>query len=934
MAVKVTVYGTADMRQIENARKELDRLESTARKASTGFAASMSRAGSAMQSAGTRIADVGGAMTRTLTPAVVAAGAGIWKATQMASDLAETTSKVGVIFGKTSGEIEKWAGTAATSMGQSKQQAMDAAATFAMFGQSAGLSGKNLVGFSTEFAALASDMASFNNTTPEEAITAIGAALRGEMEPIRKYNVLLNDQVLREEARAMGIYKGNGALTAQQKVLASSSLIFKQTTKQQGDFARTSNQLANQQRIASAELKNQVTELGTAFIPMMLTATTVLREKVIPAIKGLSEWFTGLSPATRQAIVLAGLFVGALGPVVLVAGNVIKALGLVTSGIGTMASAMTKSITVMRAFATGFAQPASGASAFASAAQKAGAAVRTAMATMATAVKNAMLAIGRALLANPWLLAVAAVIAAVVLIVKNWDKVKTFVLASWQAIKSAASTVWNAIVGIVKGAASKVWSAIQAYFGFYKKMATFGLQLVQGLWAGITNAGAWIKSKIKGWTDQILNDIKGFFGIASPSKETTKIGVFLSEGIAKGMTDAEPKVTKAAKTVTDKALKASKAAAAKAAKEVATAAAEAAAKARDAAQAQLDTVRDGMSAIGDQISSALDAVEEAANRLVYAAEDSWTSASDRLANLRDEARSFASSIRDSLRGVFSLRDALSTDRGGTFLGNLREQLASMTTFAGQIRSLRGLGLNEASMQEIIQAGVEQGSQIAAAILSGGSSAVAEINSLEAQITEQATSLGNLFAEDKFGAELSKAEKNLLVAQQSLAAATASRDATLATIDAQRAATDRILGKSRDGLDALVSALSKGLGDTKQTIADILAMIGSKIGQLQSLSATASGLAVTAGKTEKPMTASEILRAQELYAGTTSGSAANFRLADQLLSAGAKPSKTVNVEAGAVQINVNDPGSMSEWSGGAYGVVSSAFDQLLKEIAAK
>ena len=57
-----------------------------------------------------------------------------------ASDMEETVSKIGVIFGETSLEIEKFAETAARDIGQSKVQAMDAAAQFAIFGKAAGLS--------------------------------------------------------------------------------------------------------------------------------------------------------------------------------------------------------------------------------------------------------------------------------------------------------------------------------------------------------------------------------------------------------------------------------------------------------------------------------------------------------------------------------------------------------------------------------------------------------------------------------------------------------------------------------------------------------------------------------------------------------------------------------------------------------------------------
>jgi len=56
MAVKVSVYGTANMRQIENARKELDKLERDARKSASGFRGSMNKLGSAATSTGSKIA--------------------------------------------------------------------------------------------------------------------------------------------------------------------------------------------------------------------------------------------------------------------------------------------------------------------------------------------------------------------------------------------------------------------------------------------------------------------------------------------------------------------------------------------------------------------------------------------------------------------------------------------------------------------------------------------------------------------------------------------------------------------------------------------------------------------------------------------------------------------------------------------------------------
>ena len=190
-----------------------------------------------------------------------------------ASNMQEALSKVNVVFGRGAKEVENFANSAAKNLGQSKQAVLDAAGVFGTFGKAAGLAGTDLALFSNDFTTLATDLASFNNTSPEEAVQAIGAALRGEAEPLRRFGVLLNDATLKQEAMALGIYDGSGALTAQQKILAAQAAIYKQTGDAQGDFMRTSDGLANSQRTLSATFENVKANMGAAFIKQAEIAT-------------------------------------------------------------------------------------------------------------------------------------------------------------------------------------------------------------------------------------------------------------------------------------------------------------------------------------------------------------------------------------------------------------------------------------------------------------------------------------------------------------------------------------------------------------------------------------------------------------------------------------------------------------------------------------
>ena len=271
-----------------------------------------------VQTFGSKLADFGkkaGVVLAAVGAAASAMAIKIGKESiQAASDLAESTSKIKVIFGASAEDIQNFAASAAKSLGQTRTQAQDAAATFATFGKAAGLTGKDLTKFSTEFVKLASDIASFNNTSVDQAITALGASLRGESEPMRAYGVLLNDATLKAKALEMGIYSGTGTLTAQQKVLAAHQVVLSQTKDAQGDFARTADGMANSQKILTARLEEAKITLGQALLPIALQVVTLFNDKFLPVIENIAGAFSnangsGLSEKVKQfAEVLQKIF--------------------------------------------------------------------------------------------------------------------------------------------------------------------------------------------------------------------------------------------------------------------------------------------------------------------------------------------------------------------------------------------------------------------------------------------------------------------------------------------------------------------------------------------------------------------------------------------------------------------------------------------------
>lgn len=71
---------------------------------------------------------------------------------------------------------------------------------------------------------------------------------------------------------------------------------------------------------------------------------------------------------------------------------------------------------------------------------------------------------------------------------------------------------------------------------FWQALGDAGFQLIKGLWEGIKGAQDWIWRQLKGFFGGLLNQIKDFLGIHSPSTVFAGYGKFLIQGLEKGLT--------------------------------------------------------------------------------------------------------------------------------------------------------------------------------------------------------------------------------------------------------------------------------------------------------------------------------------------------------------------------------------------------------------
>ncbi|MEM9465294.1 MAG: hypothetical protein AAGA90_07960 [Actinomycetota bacterium] len=244
------------------------------------------------------------------------AGIGLNRAADHANDLNEAVNLTDQVFGSLSAEIGAFARRAPQALGQSERAAREAAADFGLLLGNLQFTRDETVRWSQDLTVLASDMASFKNTRPEDAVLALGAALRGESEPIRRYGVMLDDASVRAKAVELGLAATTSEVDDHGKAQGRLALIMEQTTTLQGDFARTADEGANAARVAAANVETFQANIGSA--------SATIKNEFMGQANGFLNWFNELDPATQHTISrIATLSTG----VVLLAGGVATATG-------------------------------------------------------------------------------------------------------------------------------------------------------------------------------------------------------------------------------------------------------------------------------------------------------------------------------------------------------------------------------------------------------------------------------------------------------------------------------------------------------------------------------------------------------------------------------------------------------------------------------
>lgn len=189
-------------------------------------------------------------------------------AAKKTSAFTEQLSASQSIFGPATQGLQEFA-KSAESIGLSERAALQGANAIGGLFKQAGASQQEAAELSEATVRLGSDLASMRDIAggSEAALNGLRSGLAGEIEPLKNLGVFFNDADVRARAVQLGLAKTHAEVDEGAKIMARYNLIIEQTTDAQGNYAATSDGMANSQRTLDAAFENLQKTLGEQAAP-------------------------------------------------------------------------------------------------------------------------------------------------------------------------------------------------------------------------------------------------------------------------------------------------------------------------------------------------------------------------------------------------------------------------------------------------------------------------------------------------------------------------------------------------------------------------------------------------------------------------------------------------------------------------------------------
>lgn len=212
-------------------------------------------------------------------------------------DYVETLNLFNATMGEYAEEATAYAEQVEEIMGINIADWMQAQGVFQALATGFGIAGDKAAMMSKNLTQLGYDLASFYNISTADAMEKLQSGIAGEIEPLRRLGFDLSMARLEEVALANGINQRVDSMTQAEKAQLRYIAVMQQSTKAQGDMARTLNAPANQLRILQANASSAARALGNIFIPALnaILPAAIVALKAIRMVADAIAKFFGFS---------------------------------------------------------------------------------------------------------------------------------------------------------------------------------------------------------------------------------------------------------------------------------------------------------------------------------------------------------------------------------------------------------------------------------------------------------------------------------------------------------------------------------------------------------------------------------------------------------------------------------------------------------------
>lgn len=237
--------------------------------------------------------------------ALAAIGAGAATCAKAAGDLQQSVGGVETVFGDSSKQMLAWSKNAAKSVGLSQNEYNEFATLVGSQLQNFGMSAEQSASKTNELIGLGADLSSMFGGTTADAVDALSSALKGEMDPIEKYGISLNDATLQAQAASMGLgdlYKSGDRNAKMQATLAA---ITAQSGKAVGNFAREADTAQGPATAHERRLRERQGHVGRSLLPFL----TQMAEKLASVATWIQANTSWLGPLVGVIAAVAAVIV-------------------------------------------------------------------------------------------------------------------------------------------------------------------------------------------------------------------------------------------------------------------------------------------------------------------------------------------------------------------------------------------------------------------------------------------------------------------------------------------------------------------------------------------------------------------------------------------------------------------------------------------------